>query len=397
IGHRTIAFALGAALLLIPGLLAAVGSALPLYATIVSQSPRVVEEVVYNRSLGVFLVAILALIGIAPFLGWTRTNRERISRLTLSLALSLALTVAAIFVLRSAGLTRPEGNPMDASELILYEAIIAVGVFAIVSNCLRCFERFRTRSGNMGSFFAHIGIAMLLLGIIVSRAFGKEGMALVAVGEPATIIGAEVNVLAEPSRQELLNLENRVPFSVKWGKKNHTLSPVMFEARTAMGDLQSVTRPAIHSTPFYDLYLSTGSMVTDYADEIRIRLGETVAVGEFEFTFEDLQVVGTAQAGTVNVVATMAVQNAEGETRQFDVSRTLENGRFTPESAGVEFAEFVRMRLDDVDFEEGAITVSIPYERPVFPVQLLFRPMTVLVWLGVAFASVGTLLAFRRR
>ena len=386
--HRTKAIAIGMALVAVPGVLAAIGSAVPLFATIVSKKPSVVEEGTYNRSLGAFLVLILIVVGIAPFMGWTATKRERIARVLLSSGIGLVLAVASVFVLRKFDLTRPDGVPMKAQELVLYEAIIAAGLFAVVANAVRLFERIKAKTGNPGPFLAHAGVALVLLGIVVSRAFGRQQTGIVAVGEPATVIGAQLSVPSEPSQTAMLKPGNKVPFKLEWAKRDYTLSPVVYEQPTAMGSLQPVTRPDIRSTPFYDLYLSVADMVKDYVDPVRFGLGDTKAVGDFMFTLASLQ-----QQTPSTAVATFNVRNSDGETRTFRVQRGTADGTSDP----VPFADFVGMRLDSADVASGSVVLSTPYERPVFPVELMFRPMTVLVWIGALATMMGMVFVYRRK
>jgi hypothetical protein len=60
---------------------------------------------------------------------------------------------------------------MPSLLLITYLVLVFVCLFSIVANAARTIERMRAGAGNLGAFITHAGVSILLLGLIVSRAY----------------------------------------------------------------------------------------------------------------------------------------------------------------------------------------------------------------------------------
>ncbi|WP_236017389.1 cytochrome c biogenesis protein CcsA [Roseivirga sp. E12] len=108
-----------------------------------------------------FAIAIALLSGTGQFFFWQKMDKEKLkSALALPIIVSLLLS-ALIFT------TAKIYNPV-------YIAILVAGVYSIVSNSNILINLFRSRSYKLtGGSVAHIGIAMILLGIMFSEGYSR--------------------------------------------------------------------------------------------------------------------------------------------------------------------------------------------------------------------------------
>jgi cytochrome c-type biogenesis protein CcmF len=108
-----------------------------------------------------FAVAIAFLSGTGQFFFWKKMDKEKlISSLTFPVLISLLLS-AAIFVL--AKISEPT-----------YILILVAGMYSVVANGTILFQLLKSRSYKLvGGSVAHIGIAMMLIGIMFSEGYSK--------------------------------------------------------------------------------------------------------------------------------------------------------------------------------------------------------------------------------
>jgi cytochrome c-type biogenesis protein CcmF len=108
-----------------------------------------------------FAVAIAFLSGTGQFFFWKKMDKDKlVSALTFPVLISLLLS-AAIFVI--AKIYEPT-----------YILILVAGMYSVVANSKILFELLRSRSYKLvGGSVAHIGIAMMLIGIMFSEGYSK--------------------------------------------------------------------------------------------------------------------------------------------------------------------------------------------------------------------------------
>ncbi|MCH7944949.1 MAG: cytochrome c biogenesis protein CcsA, partial [Armatimonadetes bacterium] len=144
-GQRTVWMNAGVATLYVIGVATAIGMSFPFLANIFGEQAWVVSEASYNEALVVPFIIVMALIGAAPFLGWTNTAPGRFKRLAAVAAVSLVLTAVPVWIVFS----QTPGGTSGALPICLP---IWVCVFAAVANATRAIERMKAKSGGTGAF-----------------------------------------------------------------------------------------------------------------------------------------------------------------------------------------------------------------------------------------------------
>ena len=144
---------------------------------------------------------------------------------------------------------------------------------------------------------------------------------------------------------------------------------------------------------FYDLYVSLQAPVFNLWDEPQpFKVGETKEGTDISITYLGLDVRGKpGEAGTSFGAKLKVVE--DGRTYYGEPTYTLGKGPDDPQ-----ITPSLHATLEGMDASDNSIILQMPYVKTVYPIELFFKPMTALIWLGAGILTLGGLLsAFYRR
>ncbi|MBA3727058.1 MAG: cytochrome c biogenesis protein CcsA [Armatimonadetes bacterium] len=403
LGNRQTGLSIGVTLLYSVGILAAVGMSMPFFGALFGREKEVISEGNYNQIVAYPFVPALIAMAVVPFLGWTVTKAERLRKISDIFFLSVLLFGVFTFVLVKSGLTLDGFDHMPPLLLSIFLVLVFVCLFSIVANGARTLERLRARSGGLGPFVTHTGVSLLLLGLIVSRAFEKTDTSGVTMSQPARLAllpsQTYLAMLSSlPAPHMFTHPSNTLPFTLineRTGKRTRFNPNFYYTLREA--EPTPVSRPEIKRTLLYDLYFVVGTPQTELESNIVLKPGETKKSGDF--TVEYLQPTRKGEPG-MKGTRFGAQLKVTYKDLTYEVHPQIELGgeqgpirhRVTVDAIGV------KVELVGLDAASKTATVSILSPELIFPVQLFFKPLTGLVWLGAGMMTFGGMLsAFRRR
>jgi len=232
--------------LLLIGVVAVVlwGTVLPLVSGMLGQQ-RVVGVSYYERAAGPLFLVLLALMAAGPLLPWRRAAGRASAR---ALAWPAA-AAAVVFVGLVAGGVRS------------IPALVALPLVAgVVATCFTQYARLGRgwsrlpgtlirRRRRYGAYLAHLGLAVLVIGIAASHFWQQDRAVTLAPGEQVTVAGYTLTYAGSEVRQLADHSELVAP--MRFGTS--TLEP----ARATYAGLggQSLTHVAISTTPLADVYV----------------------------------------------------------------------------------------------------------------------------------------------
>jgi len=232
--------------LLLIGVVAVVlwGTVLPLVSGMLGQQ-RVVGVSYYERAAGPLFLVLLAVMAAGPLLPWRRAaGRASLRALTWPAgAAAVVLAAAVVAGVRS------------------IPALIALPlVAAVAATCLTQYARLGRRWWRVpgllirrrrryGAYLAHLGLAVLVIGIAASHFWQQEKDVTLEPGQQVTVAGYSLSYAGSNVRQLADHTELVAP--MQFGTS--TLEP----ARATYAGLggQSLTRVAISTTPLADVYV----------------------------------------------------------------------------------------------------------------------------------------------
>jgi cytochrome c-type biogenesis protein CcmF len=218
------------------------------------------------------MLALLLLMGIGPFTGWQRASWSSLRRhLQWPLCGSL-VTVALLFL----------WGIRSSAVLVSFAlaAFVLVGVIIDYGRGIRIRYRHQGRGLGValmtmlrqnrrryGGLLAHVGVALLAVGVTASSAFKQDTQAFVRRGDTLSLGGytlrfEELTEVRQPHRNIV-----RSRFSLlRQGGEHITLQPALnFYTGRASPSQEPISTPAVHSTPLRDLYLVLAAFEEDGA------------------------------------------------------------------------------------------------------------------------------------
>ncbi len=385
---RTVFAILGIATLLGLAALVLVGTSAPLITRLFTE-PAQVGPTFYNRVTLPIATLLAVLLGVVPYLSWRGRSEVFRGRLIVSLVLAAATTGAAV-LLGAAGLA--------------YLSFFAASCFALFSNTLKTAEGIAAgRLRQAGGPLAHVGLGLMLAGIVTSSAFDQTEKVVLPLGESRQALAYTLTFKgpeAEPSGRQAMLVEVRRP-----NGSTYVARPRLFRNEKSN---QLVANPHVKVFLARDVYISP--IEFDPGREARgapveLAKGETFTRGPYAITFRGFEMRGShADTGQVSIGANLAVTYAGAtETLAPTLVSTTEGLRAQPVPLPGSTAATVA--LTGVNASEGRIRLTFenlaasgqaaPAMR--LSVDISVKPYINLLWAGLVVLLIGGVLALVRR
>ena len=382
LGAGTIALLLSAGVVLF-------GTSLPIF------SKTSVEPSFYNATNLPIAIAIGFLIGLSLFIQWKVDEWKAVATRALrSVSASVLLTV----LLGIAGIK---------------DAIVLVFIFSTAFAFFTNLELvFRTRNGGiqaLGGKFAHLGIAVMFLGIIATGKYSKTEHLSLAVNTPQQAFGYTLTYTGyNPTH------DGKFAFNVSAEKdgQKFSLAPVMFQA----GEQGLMRNPDIASFLTRDIYVSPVSLdqaEKHEADETyTIPKGETVLMGSVKATFVkfDMNAHGTdaMTSGQQGMAIGSVLTLSEGKNSETITPLAHYGADGTPTytpTASKLVGGSVKLVSMNVGMGEGVSTVTVNVQRShaltqqseTLVVEASIKPYISLLWGGTVLMLIGFVFAIVKR
>lgn len=373
-----------------------IGMSSPILTGIFGKASQV-DTSFYNKVNLPIGIGIALLLGITPFLGWTE---EKKSGLLKQLTMPLVLTLLASAIAFVAGVRTP--------TLMLF---VAAASFALISNSIITFRQYRSGWVKLGGPIAHIGIALMLIGIIGSGNFDDTKQVVLIQGEPKNVGGREFTFTGIDESQPI---KPQVQIQVSDGKSSFVSTPKLYfsEANQAM-----MREPDITIFPLADLYLSpievkVGEDAHGHESIYELTKGETKEIAGYSVTFTRFDMNAHGQPGAMTVGAVLDVR-VDGKATEIIPLLTF-NGRGEREpipadlptlTAGTNGHDRPHIYLNAINVEQKKVALEIHgvghESHASAPMQLILevstKPLMMVLWTGVVLIIIGSGLSWWRR
>jgi cytochrome c-type biogenesis protein CcmF len=397
---RSVLFVLGIAVFCALGGVILLGTSAPLL-TRLSGNPSQVQTAFYGKTTSPagFLLVLLA--GLVPFVSW---KGETGSGLLRSARRSLIVGVAVVLLALLLGATRVD------SLILLF-----VAGFAADMN-LRAVVR-KTKNGKLGGaggYLAHVGVGIMLAGIVISGAYAVSKRATLKVNVPTKVGDATLTFLrvvpGSAERKQAMEVKVDRP-----GGRPYYAYPKMYvNSRTG----QLMANPSIKSSPTMDLYIAPqqydpGQPET-FGRDVRLTKGTTTNIDGTGFTFRDFNADRSAMMRgekTVLVLTDLTITPQDGSKHDVTLRFVFHLDGREAESQEVEVPGLPngRMKVVQVSPNDGAVVLRMvgvsknPNDEhqaatvESLSVDVTHKPLIALVWAGFYVMMAGGVLAFVKR
>jgi cytochrome c-type biogenesis protein CcmF len=394
--NREIALVLSLAVLCVGMIFTAVGMSSPILTGLIGKASQV-DTSFYNKVNTPVAIVIALLLGVTPFLGWAE---EKTSVFIKKLSMPLALTALSCVIAYVAGVNS-----------VILMIFVGSAAFGLISNLIITFRLYRNGWWSLGGPIAHIGVGLLLIGIIGSGNFDNTTQVVLRSGEPQSVYGYQFTFKGIADQHQA---KQSIQLEVSDGKSSFTASPKLYFSENNQGMMRE---PAIKIYPFHDLYISPVELKSSEAAHkhdamYELTKGETKDIGGYHITFARFDMGQHGQPGAMTVGAVLSV-DAGGKQEEI-IPQLMFNQRgereFKPaelpfaKKSGYENAK-VQIALNAINVEErkvvlellNNVTPSLGGEMPQLILEISTKPLMMVVWTGVVLVIMGTAVSFRRR
>ncbi len=410
--HREGMYRYGMTLLGLMATVIALGMSWPVVTALRGGEGSAIKEPVYHLVVTWFFLPLMALIAVTPFVSWRAVDGKSLGeRLFGVLCVSVGVTGLLHLVMLStpfgvhlepgATVAAPFGRhvPLALWMLVLLFSV----VFVVVANLWRVVEMVRRSAMGTGGFVAHLGLSVLLGGLILSRGYERTSQLTIRPGASDSALGYTVAYKGATTK-DFFDRNRKLEFDVTMPSGEHvTMLPGQYKHGDP-NDPKVQTWPAIERFSTHDVYLATSApqiMATE--EPVAMTPGQTRDLGESTM-LEYLAPTNNGKFGQMGAQfgakLRLTVTDARTqERRQYMAAPSLE---ITPEGLMPSLPRFgpdFRVALvGGMDAKTQGVKVALLYSPEIYYVQLYEKPYTGLIWLGTGIMTFGGLLsAYARR
>ena len=360
--------------------LVAVGMSAPLITRLFGP-PANVQTSYYNLVNAPLAIVLGLLLGIAPLMRWRRQDPAALLRAALP-ALVLALVLALVVVVRGVRDFVPA-------------AIVFAAAFALAANSVVAARGLRRGWRHGAAAVGHMGVAMLLIGVVASSGYGVSAQVQLPRGEERQALGYR---LTYQGVEKSADGKDRVRIAVNAPEGRFEARPALYWSEFNQGYMK---KPHIERYWTHDIYISPLEVVGEEGGgegAVWLAPGETRQVGATRYTFEgfDPQMGQVVRLGarlrvemsgrTVPARPVLEINTATGSRNSIPA--------YLPGGSSIEIA--------DADPGTGRVALVLPgAAQPrgggVLAVEVSTKPFINLVWLGsILMLGSAFLIALRR-
>jgi cytochrome c-type biogenesis protein CcmF len=331
-----------------------------------------------------FPVAILIalFLGIVPMLFWKETDNKAVFK---RLLMAFLLAIPSLPLAYLAGLRE-----------ILHLLFVYNATVAIVSSILLIIEKVRSGWRQAGGPVAHLGIGILLIGIIVSGNLAQAEQIVLRKDIPSESLGYNLlyKGMDETSHAEIEVTGEKIVFTAK---------PRLYYSSYNRGNMRE---PHIHPGLLSDLYISPLEHRSGEDNTFSIEKGQTKMYAGYEITFDAFHMENHTEGGHFMVGARLSFK---GKDSTFVVTPSIimapEGRKMHPvvlPGSGEEPATVTMTGLnaDDKLIEltfSGGENTPAGHAHEQLVVEVSIKPFMSILWFGTLFIIGGTVIGLNRR
>ncbi len=367
------------------------------------------------------LFALLVLIGTSsplitrlPFFESTgNVSMRYYTNIALPIGILMALTTAIAMYLRANGRDAASfvKKALPSFAVAVVGVIVAVllgvssakhlilvfgAVFVAAAN-LHLYAAFSKKIGTrIGSFLAHFGFGVILIGFLATGVFATSKKAVLMKGEPGEVMGYKLTYTGMAG--EITDPDNAVQVTVNENGKEYGAQAKLYYDEYNRGLMRE---PYVRSNLLYDLYIAPEQVEqVKPGESLTLSKDETGTLGEWTVQFEEYDLGAHGEPGEMKVGALIYAYRGSDTVTVTPSLTVHDNGTrsFQADTLGVGGAVIY---LDDLDPSRRTVSLRLsgaesgPTERLI--VEVSEKPLILLVWVGAILIITGSLMSWYHR
>jgi len=365
-----------------------------------------IDQEFYNR-MNLPIAILIALInGISLLLKWKQNDERTFFRsLLFPLTLAFVVTIGLVFV---------------GVQDFLIALFALASLFTFFVNAELAVNAFRKKKSSIGAYVAHLGIALVFLGIIASSKYSREENLSLELNRPQNAFGYTLTYMgATPFQDPNNKTDTKYHFNVKVERDNKEmlLQPVMYYSEYSKGLMKN---PDIANFVTKDFYLSPMGLVEPELfseDElIELKKGEEKKIGNVSVQFNDFDFGNIdkggkeIQSGNYTIGAIIKVKDTKyTETLEPKIKYTEGNAEYlVAKITGNDIYNFYFVKMTVKGEDDGGPTATIavvnskngsltPKADETLVLTASVKPFINVLWTGTVVLVLGFFLSILKR
>jgi cytochrome c-type biogenesis protein CcmF len=384
------------------------GTSAPLITRVLEKASKVSTEFYVNTNLPLAILMLL-LLSFVPLLVWGKNSFSKLTR---------KLTWALIGVIVSGIITLLNGYPNLEVPLlslgVLLLALLSGGAAGM--NLFLATKLIRKRITISGAAIAHLGVALMFLGIVSSSAYDRSEKVRLIQGDVKSAMGYDITFNGPAFSREGKGMRLHLPLDVKGVGSQFGARPDIYSERGRDGQIKRFSHPHIRRGLITDLYISPvdfipGEKKSHSGSHLNLEKGKKVQFHDYELTFSGFDVsgmTGKKDAHDMSVGADIEVSYKGGEP--VTLKPVMAVGQLHSPASRVKLPGPQEAYLTLVSVQANAKTVVLVYEGPepaedkesqekppAIIAEVSIKPGMTLLWFGTFLILLGGCIAIPRR
>lgn len=380
---------LGSIFLLALTLIILLGTSWPAIADLFGQEKASVDISFYNQWGIVFFILILILNAISLYQQWAGKSFKQIIH---KIVVSFGFAVVATAIMTYSGV-----------QEFKYMLLSLTAFFALFANLDFIITKIAKSPKSLGAYVSHFGVAILILGAIVSGAYSVSQTVMLEKGETKEVLGYNMTFTGRNQIETHLFDREKYEFHIKIEKNGSesVVSPILYWSD--YNNREAVfLEPGIDEKLFKDIYVSPVSIESEsQMESFQIAVGETLNFPGDEninvtlIGFDRSKVVADANATEV-MIGSIVEFILPDESKQTDTLYAwlrLENALTNPIPIDIEGLPWA-MGLNNMMMNEERTDIAYaeliykpsneewPEYKEFFTFEASIKPLINLVWVG---------------
>ncbi|HRP01825.1 MAG TPA: cytochrome c-type biogenesis CcmF C-terminal domain-containing protein [Candidatus Kapabacteria bacterium] len=393
---------LGSILLIALGIVVIIGTSWPIMAELFKQPKAAIDVSIYNRFGTYFAIVFLLLNGVSLYQRWqSSSTKDLVNKITIPLIASLVIAVILYF--------------MGIQDFV-YLTLTFSAIFALITNLELIIRKLIQNSRLSGAYVAHFGIALLVIGAVVSGAYSDSQHIVLKQKETKSAFGYDFTFEGRQRIEQHFSDREKYYFSVKIDKggTSTVVKPIVYWSN--FNDWQSpFLEPGIYAKLQKDIYVAPIAVETDFnMHRLSLMKGEEGVIPinkDIRFMIESLGMDEKAMMNDGRVVfITIIKTELNGLTSLDTISTRIDpnswEGNFedwkTLPQYGID-VNMIRIVRDMKDISHSKLEFyfkksgeAMPKPTDVFTIDVTLKPFINLVWAGTLITAFGFIASFVR-
>ena len=397
---RSVLFIVGVAVFCALACVILLGTSAPLL-TRLSGTPSQVAIPFYGKTAAPAAFLLLAISGLVPFVSW---KAAPLSDLLRSARRSLAVGVAVVVLALALGAREP------ASLVMLF----ACG-FAADMNLRAVVRKAKNgKLGGAGGYLAHVGVGIMMAGIVVSGVYARTERVTLVRNEPKKVGDKTLTFLRVVPGTETRKQAMEIRVQTSAGKTGYAYPKMYVNSKTG----QLMANPAIRRSAVLDDYMAPQEYDPGQPErigrDVQLTKGTTTSVEGTGFTFRDFNADRSAmmQGGNEILVLTeLTITPPDGSHHDATLRYVHHMDGREPDAQEIEIPGVAGgfMKVIGVSPSDGTVAVRLrglakdpasEYQaatRESLSLEVTAKPLINLVWGGFYVMMAGGLIALAKR